>query len=38
MDEVKWVVLLVLLNRPGQEDAFTRMEELIYNDAPVYLH
>ena len=38
VDEVKWVVLLVLLNSPGQEDAFARMEELIYDDAPVYLH
>ncbi len=38
VDEVKWVVLLVLLNSPGQEGAFARMEELIYADAPVYLH
>jgi len=37
-DELKWVVLLVLLNRPGQEDAFTQMEELIYGDEPAYLH
>jgi Smg protein len=38
VDEVKWVVLLVLLNSPGQEDAFARMEEMIYDDAPVYFH
>jgi Smg protein len=38
LDEVKWVVLLVLLNRPGHEDAFSQMEELVYNDRPVYLH
>jgi len=38
VDEVRWVVLLVLLNSPGQEDAFARMEELIYDEAPVYLH
>ncbi|WP_295392058.1 DUF494 domain-containing protein [uncultured Thiodictyon sp.] len=38
VDELKWVVLLVLLNRPGLEAAFTRMEDLIYSDAPVYLH
>ncbi|NBC48195.1 MAG: DUF494 family protein [Gammaproteobacteria bacterium] len=38
MDELKWVVLLVLMNRPGQEDAFTQMEELIYGDEPAYLH
>jgi Smg protein len=38
VDEVRWVVLLVLLNSPGQEDAFARMEELIYDEAPAYLH
>lgn len=38
VDELKWVVLLVLMNRPGQEDAFTQMEELIYGDEPGYLH
>jgi Smg protein len=38
VDEVKWVVLLVLMNRPGHEDAFTQMEDMVYNDEPVYLH
>jgi Smg protein len=38
VDELKWVVLLVLLNRPGLEVAFTQMEDLVYNDAPEYLH
>lgn len=38
VDELKWVVLLVLLNRPGLEAAFTRMEDLIYSAAPTYLH
>ncbi|MBK1701883.1 DUF494 domain-containing protein [Thiococcus pfennigii] len=38
LDELKWVVLLVLMNRPGREDAFSQMESLIYSEAPVYLH
>jgi Smg protein len=38
LDEVKWVVLLVLMNRPGREDAFSQMEDLVYNDGSVYLH
>ncbi len=38
VDELKWVVLLVLMNRPGREDAFTQMEDLVYNDEPAYLH
>ncbi len=37
-DDVKWVVLLVLLNQPGQENAFALMEELVYNGEPPYLH
>jgi len=37
-DDVKWIVLLVLLNQPGQESAFALMEELIYNGNPDMLH
>jgi len=38
VDELKWVVLLVLMNRPGREAAFTQMEDLVYNDEPGLLH
>jgi len=38
VDELKWVVLLVLMNRPGMEDAFTQMEDLVYNDEPASSH
>jgi len=37
-EDVKWIVLLVLLNQPGQESAFALMEEMIYNGAPNLLH
>lgn len=37
-EDVKWVVLLVLLNQPGQENAFALMEELVYNGEPPHLH
>ncbi len=37
-DEVKWVVLLVLMNRPGREDAFSQMEDMVYNDGLVSIH
>lgn len=37
-DDVKWIVLLVLLNEPGQENAFAQMEELVYNGQAAYLH
>lgn len=38
VDELKWIVLLVLLNRPGRESALSRMEDLVYRDRRVYLH
>lgn len=37
-DDVKWIVLLVLLNQPGQESSFALMEELIYNGDHELLH
>lgn len=38
VEEMKWIVLMVLINQPGQESAFAQMEDLVYNDIPVYLH
>ncbi|QGU32345.1 DUF494 family protein [Thermochromatium tepidum] len=38
VDEVKWVALLVLMNRPGREEAFDQLEAMLYADEPVYLH
>lgn len=39
LDELKWVVLLVLMSRPGREDAFSQMEELVYQgEVPPYVH
>lgn len=38
VEELKWIVLLVLMNRPGHERAFLRMEDMVYEEAPVYLH
>ncbi len=38
VDELKWIVLMVLMNQPGQENAFAQMEELIYNDQPLQVH
>ncbi|MET0072538.1 MAG: DUF494 domain-containing protein [Candidatus Thiodiazotropha sp.] len=37
-EELKWIILLVLMNQPGQEAAFARMEDMVYNDIPVFLH
>lgn len=38
VDELKWIVLLVLMSQSGQEKAFARMEEMVYNEPAVYLH
>ncbi len=38
VEELKWIVLMVLMNQPGQENAFAQMEDMIYNDQPIALH
>jgi Smg protein len=37
-EELKWIILLVLMNQPGQEAAFARMEDMVYNEIPEFLH
>ena len=32
LDQLKWVVLMVLFNRPGKENAFVWMEDLVMDD------
>lgn len=32
LDQLKWIILLVLFNQPGQEAAFAWMEELVFDD------
>jgi len=38
LDQLKWVVLMVLFNQPGEEAAFSWVEELVFNDAANRLH
>lgn len=38
IDQIKWVVLMVLFNQPGQEDAYARMEHLVFDDRPGIIH
>jgi Smg protein len=30
-EQLKWVVLMVLSSQPGQEQAFARMEDFVYD-------
>lgn len=36
--ELKWVILMVLFNRPGQEEACAWMEDLLFEGESAYLH
>ncbi|WED21808.1 DUF494 family protein [Vibrio sp. JC009] len=38
LDDLKWVILMVLFNVPGNENAFTLMEELLYTAETGVLH
>jgi Smg protein len=33
LDQVRWVVLMVLSSQPGQEQAYARMEDLVFDEA-----
>lgn len=32
LDQVKWIILMVLFNQPGQEDAYARLEDLVFDE------
>jgi len=38
VDQVKWVVLMVLFSQPGQESAFARMEDLVFEEDASAVH
>jgi Smg protein len=38
LQQLKWVVLMVLLNQPGKEAAFTWMEDIVMDDSHSGLH
>lgn len=38
LEDLKWVVLLVLFSQPDEEAAFARMEDLVYGNIPQRWH
>lgn len=38
LEQLKWIVLMVLFNQPGQEQAYALLEDLIYDDIQGLLH
>ncbi|EHQ51262.1 hypothetical protein ECTPHS_01139 [Ectothiorhodospira sp. PHS-1] len=38
LEEIKWITLMVLFNQPGQEAAYTWLENMMFDSPPEYLH
>ena len=38
MEQLKWVVLMVLFNQPGREEAYAWMEDLVFDENAGILH
>jgi Smg protein len=38
VEQIKWVVLMVLFSQPGQELAYARMEDLVFDEGESALH
>lgn len=38
LEDLKWVVLMVLFNVPGREDAYSQMEGLLFEEPDGFLH
>lgn len=36
--DLKWIILMVLFNHPGQEEAYAWMEDLVFDDMTGYLN
>jgi Smg protein len=38
VEQIKWVVLMVLFSQPGQESAYARMEDLVFEEGAGAIH
>ena len=38
VEQIKWVVMMVLFSQPGHEDAYAQMEDLVFAEEPGWLH
>ena len=38
VEQIKWVVLMVLFSQPGQELAYARMEDLVFEETSDLMH
>jgi Smg protein len=38
IEQIKWVVMMVLFSQPGQEQAYAQMENLVFAEEPGWVH
>ncbi|MDH5391951.1 MAG: DUF494 domain-containing protein [Gammaproteobacteria bacterium] len=38
MEQLKWIVMIVLFNHPGEENAYAWMESLVFDEGLDYIH
>lgn len=38
IEQIKWVVMMVLFSQPGNEQAFAQMEDLVFAEDPGWMH
>ena len=38
LEQLKWVMLMVLFNQPGQETAYDLLENIVYDELEGHLH
>ncbi|MDT8407326.1 MAG: DUF494 domain-containing protein [Methylococcales bacterium] len=38
LDNLKWIVLMILFSQPDEELAFSRLEDMVFDLIPEYLH
>jgi len=38
IEQIKWVVMMVLFSQPGHEHAYAQMEDLVFAEEPGWLH
>ena len=38
VEQIKWVVMMVLFSQPGHEQAYAQMEDLVFAEEPHWLH
>ena len=38
LQQLKWIILMVVFNQPGQEEAYACLEDMVFGEIPGYLH